>query len=99
MPPSTCQHARVQIRPVRADDHHMVASLHAVARKHMRHLPNSDEQIRPVQGLPNAVFLFAQGRVARTLAGMQSQKTGESGVHVRVKLQDDGDIAAESREY
>jgi hypothetical protein len=61
----------------------MVTALHAVFGKRMRHVPNHDIHIGPAEGLPNAVFLFAQRRIARSLPGVMGQKSGESGVHVR----------------
>ena len=67
------QHGSGQTRAVRADHDHMVAALHAITLKHMRHLPDHGEQVRPVQRLPNAIFFFAQRRVTRALAGMLLQ--------------------------
>ena len=62
-------------------------SLHAVFGKRMRHVPNHDIQIRPAEGLPNAVFLLAQSSISGALPGVLGQKSGESRVHLPIKSQ------------
>ena len=77
----------IQTRAVGAHNDHMVTALHAVFGKPMRHVPDHDIQIGPAEGLPNAVFLFAQRRIAGALPGVEGQKSGESGVHANIKSQ------------
>ena len=51
----------------------MLTALQAIAGEHMGHVHNQVQQICPSRGLPNAVFLFAQGCICVTLAGVLLQ--------------------------
>ena len=64
------QHGGVQARPVGTDDNHMLAPAQASLVQTCCQLLDHGSHIRPIERLPDAVFLFAHGRSAWALAGV-----------------------------
>ncbi len=75
------QHRRVQTRAVLTHHHHVVAACDAERRHAARQLAHQRRQLPPGGGLPDAVFLLAQGRRVGARGGVLEQQAGECGLH------------------
>ena len=64
------QHGGIQARPVGAHHHHVLAPTQTGLVQAAGQVRHHGGEIGPAQGLPNTVFFFAHGRIARALDGM-----------------------------